>query len=138
MPFTTPFHEAKADRAGLVPGVVGLATVGTTVDNVLFCLILNQALLCFVGSAANPTLDEVCTGGLMVTKAMAAVTPQWFGHPGTEVKSPQLPKDNWDRRGSRSVTVTWHVASLVPGVWQRIASSTWGRCSSKFMGRRRE
>ena len=41
LPFTIPFHEAKADRAELVPGVVGLVTVGTTVDNVLFCHILN-------------------------------------------------------------------------------------------------
>ena len=38
--------------------------------------------------AANPTLDEVCTGGLMVTKTVAAVTPQWFGHPGAKVESP--------------------------------------------------
>ena len=71
--FTTPFHEAEAGRAGLIPGVVGLVTVETTVDNVFFFLILNQVLLCFVGSAAHPTLD-VFTGGLMVTKAMAAVT----------------------------------------------------------------
>ena len=57
-------------------------------DNVLFCLIFNQALLCFVGSATNPTLDDVCTGGLMVTKAVAVVTQQWFGHPEAEVESP--------------------------------------------------
>ena len=85
--FTSPFHEAKARRAVLVPGVVGLVTVGATVDNVLLCFILNQAFLCFVGSAAHPKLDDVCTGNLMVTKAMAAVTQQWFWHPGVEVES---------------------------------------------------
>ena len=36
------------------------------------------------------TFDDVCTESLMVTKAVAAVTPQWFGHPGVEVESPQL------------------------------------------------
>ena len=45
--FTIPFHEAKAGRAGLVPGVVGLVTVGTTVDNVLLCFILNHGTLVF-------------------------------------------------------------------------------------------
>ena len=64
-----------------------MVTVGTTVDNVLFYLILNKALLCFVGSAAHPTLD-VCTGGLMVTKEVAAVTPQWFMHPWAEIENP--------------------------------------------------
>ena len=85
--FTTPVYEAKAGRAGLVPGVVGLVTVGTTVDNILFCLILNQALLFSVGSAAHHTLDDVCTGVLMLTKAVAAVTPQWFEHPVVKVES---------------------------------------------------
>ena len=88
MPLTTLFHKAKAGRAELVPGVMGLVTVGTKVDNVLYFLIFNQTLLCFVGSAANTTFDDVCTGGLMVTKSVAAVTPQWFGHPGAEIKSP--------------------------------------------------
>ena len=74
MPFTTLFHKAKVTSAGLVPGVMGLVTVRTTVDNILFCLILNQTLLCFVGSAAHPTLDDVFTGGLMMTKTVAAVT----------------------------------------------------------------
>ena len=85
--FTTPFHEAKAGRAELVPGVVGLVTVGTTVDNILFCLVFNQALLCFVGSAAHPTLDYICTGGLIMTKTVAAVTPQCFGLPEGKVES---------------------------------------------------
>ena len=87
LPFTTLFQEAKANRTGLVPGVVCLVTVGTMVDKILFCLILNQALLCFVGSAAKPTFNDVCTGGLMVTKTVAAVTPQWFEHPGAEVEN---------------------------------------------------
>ena len=78
LPFTTQFYEAKAGRTGLVPGVVGLVTVGATVNNIFFCYILNQTLLCFVGSATHPTLDNVCTGGLVVTKAVGAVTPQWF------------------------------------------------------------
>ena len=86
-PGTTQFHEAKVVSAGLIPGVVDMVTVGTTEDNVLFCLIFNQVLPCFVRSAANPTLDDVCTGGLMVTKAVAAVTLQWFRHPGAEVES---------------------------------------------------
>ena len=136
MPFTTPFHEAKAGRAGLVPGVVALVTVGTTVDNVLFCLMLNQTLLCFVGSAANLPFDDVCTGDLMVTKAIAGVTPHWFGHLRAEVESPQLLKDNWDRRGPRSVTVTLRVAYLVHSAWQRVASSTWGWRSSNSVGNR--
>ena len=46
-------------KAGLVPGVVGLVTVWTMVDNVLFCLILFLALLCFMGSAAHFALDDV-------------------------------------------------------------------------------
>ena len=83
-----PFHEAKAGRAGLVPGVVGLVTVRPTVDNVLFCFILNQALLYFVGSVAHPTLDDVFIGGLMVIEVVTAITPQWFGHPGAKVESP--------------------------------------------------
>ena len=67
---------------------MGLVTVvGTMVDNVLFCLIFNQALLCLMGSAAHPTLDDVFTGGLMVTKGVAEVTPQWFGHPWVKVES---------------------------------------------------
>ena len=86
--FTTTLHEAKAGRTGLVPGVVGLVTVGKTMDNILLCLILNQSLLYFLGFTANHTFDDVFTKSLMVTKAVAAVTLQWFGHPGAEIKSP--------------------------------------------------
>ena len=75
-------------------------------DNIVFCFIFNQTLLRFVESAANPTLDDVCTGGLMVTKAVTAIISQWFGHPGAEIESPQLSKDNWSRRGPHCVTVT--------------------------------
>ena len=77
-----------AGRAGLVLGAVGLVTARKMVDNILFCLIFNQALLCFVEFAAKPTFNDVFTRGLMVTKAVAAVTPQWFEHPGAEVESP--------------------------------------------------
>ena len=69
------FYEAKAGRAELVLGVLGLVIVEATVNYILFCL-RNQALLYFMGSAVHPTLDYVCKEGLMMTNMVAAVAPQ--------------------------------------------------------------
>ena len=62
----TQFHEAKAGRTRLVSGVVGLVTVGTTVENYLFCLIVNQALLCFV--AWSTLRERLVKGKLLFLK----------------------------------------------------------------------
>ena len=62
--FMTSFRKAKAGRTRLIPDVVSLVTVGAMVNNILFVLILDKALLCFMGSAANPTSDGVYIEGL--------------------------------------------------------------------------
>ena len=69
---------------------------------------------CVLGvSAAQPTFDDVCTGSLMVTKAVLVV------------RAP--------RGGGRKSSLVRGVVS----VWQRAASSTWGWHGSKSVDKRR-
>lgn len=76
------------------------AAVGTFVCHLLLCLVLVEALLCVVLSAANSTRRGVGTVGLVMAKTLAAETSQWLGCVRPQVEYPPVPQIEMGREGA--------------------------------------